>query len=243
MWLLYCLDYMPWVEFIVYFTFARMPGATYIISSLLLCSCEMSFERKWTPFLCCDYCVCEVVLYYWRQNYRYGNTRRLSRQRYACREKHNFVATKGLSRQGYFCRDKRRVLSPFLFCFVATKMIVVAAPASDSSAYPYVSVRIVMSWLRAVDGTLKLKRPSNSVNSRISGAAVACPLRNCRQGCTTEWRGGRMGWRGGLLQDSDQSDLTSGRISTSACWNHPRPFQSHLWVRTPIPPFCMCSHW
>ena len=65
-------------------------------------------------------------------------TRLLSRQKYAChdkhvfvatnicRDKHNFVATKVLSQQAYFCRDKHKA-------FVVTKIIVVAAPANDSS--------------------------------------------------------------------------------------------------------------
>ena len=47
-----------------------------------------------------------------------------------------FVATKVslcLSRQAYFCRDKRRVL---LRTFVATKIILVAAPASDGKLTP-----------------------------------------------------------------------------------------------------------
>ena len=50
---------------------------------------------------------------------------------YACRDKHNFVATKVFSRQAYFCRDERRVFVGL--CFVATKMILVAAPATDSN--------------------------------------------------------------------------------------------------------------
>ena len=44
-------------------------------------------------------------------------------------QKHNFLASKVLSRQAYFCLDKRRVL-----VFVATKMILVAAPANDSNS-------------------------------------------------------------------------------------------------------------
>ena len=59
----------------------------------------------------------------------------LSRQSF-CRDKHNFVATNVLSRKAYFCRDKTRLLSrQTAVCrdktFVATKMIFVAAPASD----------------------------------------------------------------------------------------------------------------
>ena len=57
-----------------------------------------------------------------------------------CRDKNNFVAIKVLSRQAYFCRDERRVLSrQTRVCrdktVVATKMILVAAPASDIFAY------------------------------------------------------------------------------------------------------------
>ena len=234
---------MPWVEFIVYFTFARMPGESYRISSLLLRLCDMSFERKWTS-LSLLWLLClrsrAVSMAGASTSIVVVATKVLCRQTRVCREKFVYFCRDEniLSRQAYFCRDKH--------AFVATKRLsrqklyLWQAPAN---AYPYVSVRIVMRWPRAVDATLKLKRLTNSANSRNSRAAVAGPLRNCQQGCTTEWRGGRMGWRGGLLQDSDQSDLTSGRISTSACWNHPRPFQSHLWVRTPTTPFCMCSRW
>ena len=50
----------------------------------------------------------------------------LSRQNF-CRDKKHFVATKIiLSLQAYFCRDKRVIV------FVATKLILVAAPANDS---------------------------------------------------------------------------------------------------------------
>ena len=46
-----------------------------------------------------------------------------------CRDKHNFVATNiTLSRQAYFCCDKRRV-------FVATKVILAAAPANARFSY------------------------------------------------------------------------------------------------------------
>ena len=38
---------------------------------------------------------------------------------------------KFFSRQAYFCRDERRVFVGL--CFVATKMILVAAPAADSN--------------------------------------------------------------------------------------------------------------
>ena len=41
---------------------------------------------------------------------------------------------KRLSRQTYFCRDKRRVCRDKMF--VATKMILVAAPANDNSLRP-----------------------------------------------------------------------------------------------------------
>ena len=40
-----------------------------------------------------------------------------------CPDKHVFVTTKVLSRQAYFCRDNKKK------CFVATKIILVAAPA------------------------------------------------------------------------------------------------------------------
>ena len=54
-----------------------------------------------------------------------------------CRDKHDFVATKVLSQLAYFCRDKRRVLSrQTRVCsdktFVATKIILVAAPANNT---------------------------------------------------------------------------------------------------------------
>ena len=69
-----------------------------------------------------------------------------SRQKYACRDKQVFVATNVLSRQkvlprssrqAFFCRDKRPVLlrQARTFrdrTFVATKMILVAAPANDN---------------------------------------------------------------------------------------------------------------
>ena len=54
-------------------------------------------------------------------------TRLLSRQTRVCRDKHNFVATKLLSRQAYVSRDKH--------VFVATKMILVAVPANDTSPF------------------------------------------------------------------------------------------------------------
>ena len=65
------------------------------------------------------------------------STNILSRQNIFCRDKHNFVSTKVLSRQAYFCCDKRRLLSrQTRVCrdktFVAAKMILVAAHASDS---------------------------------------------------------------------------------------------------------------
>ena len=54
-----------------------------------------------------------------------------------CREKNIFIATKVVPRQAYFCRDERRVLSRETRVnrdktFVATKMSLVAAPASDT---------------------------------------------------------------------------------------------------------------
>ena len=54
----------------------------------------------------------------------------------------SFVATKVLSRQAYFCRDKRRVLSwQARVCrdrtFVATKIILVAAPANDRPSHTF----------------------------------------------------------------------------------------------------------
>ena len=53
-----------------------------------------------------------------------------------------FVATIFLSQQAYFCRDKRTVLSrQTRVCFVAKKMILVAAAASDS----YFSVPTIIS--------------------------------------------------------------------------------------------------
>ena len=49
----------------------------------------------------------------------------------ATRQNASFVATKVcLSRQNYVCRDKRFVATNT--CFVATKIILVAAPANDS---------------------------------------------------------------------------------------------------------------
>ena len=66
------------------------------------------------------------------------------------RDKHNFVATEVFSRQAYFCRDKRRILSSQRrVCrdkevFVATKMILMAAPATDS--YPHI-VSVELSLL------------------------------------------------------------------------------------------------
>ena len=46
----------------------------------------------------------------------------------------SFATTKRLSCQAYICRDKRRVLSqPTRVGFVATKFILVAVPANDSS--------------------------------------------------------------------------------------------------------------
>ena len=42
------------------------------------------------------------------------------------------VATKPLSRQAYFCRDKRHVLLRQKTYFVATVIILVAAPANDT---------------------------------------------------------------------------------------------------------------
>ena len=44
-----------------------------------------------------------------------------------CHDKHVFVATKLLSRQAYVSRDKH--------VFVATKMILVVAPANDTSPF------------------------------------------------------------------------------------------------------------
>ena len=51
-----------------------------------------------------------------------------------CRKKRNSVATKVLSQETYFSRDKRRVYRDKTF--VATKMVLVAAPANDKRAAP-----------------------------------------------------------------------------------------------------------
>ena len=70
----------------------------------------------------------------------------LSRQSF-CRNKHNFVATTVLSQQAYFCREKHAFFATeYVFrdktracrdkTFVATKIILVAAPANDSSSPP-----------------------------------------------------------------------------------------------------------
>ena len=62
---------------------------------------------------------------------------------YTCRDK-TFVATNLiLSRQAYFCRDKRRVTNTCdkhviiagKHVFLATKMILVAAPANDTQPF------------------------------------------------------------------------------------------------------------
>ena len=74
-------------------------------------------------------------------------TRLLMRQKYSVfafvatktfsHDKHNFVATNVFSRQAYFCRDNGRALSrQTRVCrnktFVATKIILAAAPVSDT---------------------------------------------------------------------------------------------------------------
>ena len=50
--------------------------------------------------------------------------------------------------QAYFCHDKRRVLSQQTDkSFVATKMILVAAPASDTAAGVVGACRVFALWL------------------------------------------------------------------------------------------------
>ena len=93
----------------------------------------------WAQFLCfCNLStkLMNVSNYHWRELLQVSLLSRqtqifLSREEYFCRDKHVFAATKVslcLSRQAYFSRDKRRILSR---TFVATKIIVVAAPAND----------------------------------------------------------------------------------------------------------------
>ena len=92
-----------------------------------------------------------------RDKHDFVATKHLSLQAYFCCDEYNFVVpkhifvvtkvclsrqTRVLSRQALFCRDKRRVLSSKIrVCrdrtFVATKMILVAAPANDKPPPPH----------------------------------------------------------------------------------------------------------
>ena len=76
-------------------------------------------------------------------------------------DKHNFVATKVLSQQAYFCR-----------MFVATKVILVAAPAND---IPHVEV----SWKQFTDSWTSLhfsKRLPNFEFEYINTTLMLCGM-------------------------------------------------------------------
>ena len=59
--------------------------------------------------------------------------------------------TEGLLRQAYFCHDKTRVLSRQMDkSFVATKMILVASPTSDTAAGVVGACHVFVLWLGGV---------------------------------------------------------------------------------------------
>ena len=76
-------------------------------------------------FLTSEHLSADAVIYHWRERPQVSF---LSRQKYACRDKTFLVAKVCLSRQNYVCRSKH--------VFVATKLILVAAPANDSHRPP-----------------------------------------------------------------------------------------------------------
>ena len=80
---------------------------------------------------CHKYIFVATNTYLSRQNTSFVTTKvRLPRQNFCCDKIF-------LSRQAYYCRDKRRVLSrQTRKTFVATKILLVAAPANDSVATP-----------------------------------------------------------------------------------------------------------
>ena len=91
----------------------------------------------WQNYVCCDkiFLLQQNLL---RQIFVPTNMCLLWQQTCVCCDKNMFVTTKRLSQQAYFCRDKRPVLLwQTRVCrnksFVATKMILVAAPGNDKS--------------------------------------------------------------------------------------------------------------
>ena len=143
-------------------------GLTSGFAVLPLCSCSKSFDvfghnLRWqygemfhiAPHIePGENCIVRTdpIKYHWREL-----PRLLSRQKYACSD-NSFVAKKlylsrqnlghdkYLSRQRLFCRDKSFVATNTSVCrdknktFVATKMILVVAPANDNKSY-----RVVLS--------------------------------------------------------------------------------------------------
>ena len=105
---------------------------------VLSCHGELTWRRNQsTPIIggnCHKYHFCREKVCLSRQN--------LCRDKHVCvcREKNilprqtYFCRDKKLSRQAYFCRDKIRLVCRDKHVFVATKMVLVAAPASDSGS-------------------------------------------------------------------------------------------------------------
>ena len=98
--------------------------------------------------------------------------KRLSRQTYFCRlllsrQTRFFVFSphtkRLLSRQAYFCGDKRRVLWRQKRVFVATKIILVAAPVNDTQA---LSTKIVFSGRKKRDRQQKKKEAKKKTDMK-----------------------------------------------------------------------------
>ena len=96
---------------------------TFVMTSLLLSQQKMCFATTNTRLSLQNFCHDKLTF--------------VATKDVFCNDQHTFVTTKRLSWQAYFCRNKRCVLQrPTHVChsktFVTTKMILLAAPATDT---------------------------------------------------------------------------------------------------------------
>ena len=99
----------------------ELPQVSFLLRQKFCC------DKRWT-YACCDKTFDVTKLCLSQQNICHDKHNRVTTN-FCCCDKHNFVTTKVLLWHAYFCHDKKCVCHDR--SFLATKLILVAAPSND----------------------------------------------------------------------------------------------------------------